>query len=109
MFLRHKAKVENQIDQKIKRLRTDRGGEYETNSLTAFCEKNGMIHEGNAPRTCQQNRIVKRKNGTHKEIMNAILLSSGLSNNMWGKATLSAYYILNRVLHKKLYQTPCEL
>jgi len=50
MFLKYKAEVENQLDQKIKRLRFDRGGEYGTNLLTAFCEKkNGIIHETSAP------------------------------------------------------------
>ena len=30
MFLKYKAEVENQLDRKIKRLRSDRGGEYDT-------------------------------------------------------------------------------
>ena len=40
MFLKYKVKVENQLDWKIKRLRSDRGREYDINSLTTFCEKN---------------------------------------------------------------------
>jgi len=32
MFLKYKAKVVNQLDQKIERLRFDRGGEYCTTS-----------------------------------------------------------------------------
>jgi len=38
-----------------------------------------------------------------------MLLSLGLSNNMWGKAVLFACYILNRAAHKKLDQTLYEL
>ena len=45
MFLKYKVEVKNQSDWKPKRLRTDRGEEYETNSLTTFSEKNGIIHE----------------------------------------------------------------
>ena len=41
--------------------------------------------------------------------MNAMLLSSGLTDNMWGEAILSACYILNKVPHKKLDKTPYEL
>ena len=41
--------------------------------------------------------------------MNAMLLSSGMPDNMWGEAVLSACYILNRVPHKKLDKTPYEL
>lgn len=45
MFLKYKKHVENQLDGKIKRLRSDRGGEYSTTFLKVFCEKNGIIHE----------------------------------------------------------------
>jgi hypothetical protein len=41
-------------------------------------------------------------------MMNAVLLSSGMPNNMWGEAILFACYILNRVRHKKLDKTPYE-
>ncbi|CAN1732006.1 Copia protein [Linum perenne] len=42
-------------------------------------------------------------------MMNAMLLSSGLPNEMWGEAILSATKILNRVPHKALNKTPFEL
>ena len=61
-FLKYKAEVENQLDRKIKRLRSDRGGEYDTNSLTAFYEKNGIIHETSAPYTPPQNGLADGKN-----------------------------------------------
>ena len=41
--------------------------------------------------------------------MNVMFLSLGLLDNMWEEAVLSACYILNRVPHKKLDQTPYEL
>jgi hypothetical protein len=82
MFLKYKAEVENQLDRKIKRLRSDRGGEYGTIFLKNFCEQNGIIHETSAPYTPQQNGIAERKNRTLKEMMNAMLLSSGMSTQM---------------------------
>ena len=42
-------------------------------------------------------------------MMNALLLSSGLPQNLWGKAILSANYILNRIPHKKINKSPYEL
>jgi len=42
-------------------------------------------------------------------MMNVILVSSSLSDNMWGEAILTACFILNRVPHKKLFLTPYEL
>jgi len=41
--------------------------------------------------------------------MNAMLISSWFPDNMWGDDVLTAYFILNRVSHKKLDQTPYEL
>ena len=41
--------------------------------------------------------LLGSKNRTVKEMMNAMFISSGLSDNMWGKVVLSAGYILNRV------------
>ena len=108
-FFVYKEEVENQLDKKIKRLRSDRGGEYVTNSLKEYCEENGIIHEFTAPYCPQSNGIAERKNRTLKEMMNALLGSSGLPDNMWGEAVLSACYILNKVSHKKLDKTPYEL
>lgn len=42
-------------------------------------------------------------------MMNAMLISSGMPESMWGEAILSACYVLNRVPHKKLEKTPFEL
>lgn len=109
MFLKYKAEVENQLDLKIKRLRFDRGGEYSTNSLKQFCEKNGIIHEFTAPYSPEQNGIAERKNRTLKDMMNAMLLNSGMPDNLWGEAVLTSCCILNKVPHKKLDKTPYEL
>ncbi|KAK4404477.1 Retrovirus-related Pol polyprotein from transposon TNT 1-94 [Sesamum angolense] len=76
MFLKFKVEVENQLEKKIKRLRSNRGGEYKTKFLKEFCEINGTIYEMSATYTPQQNGIAERKNRTLKEMMNAMLLSS---------------------------------
>ena len=47
MFLSYKAEVENQLNKKIKRIRSDRGGEYIT--FNDLCEKEGIIHEITPP------------------------------------------------------------
>ena len=109
MFIKFKIEVENQKDKKIKRLSFDRGGEYGSSLLKSFCEKNGIVHEVTAPRTPEQNGIAERKNRTLKDMMNAMLISSGLPSNMWGEAILSACHVLNRVPHKRIRKTPYEL
>jgi hypothetical protein len=44
-----KAEAENQLDRKIKRLRSDRGGEYFSNEFDSFCAEHGIIHERTPP------------------------------------------------------------
>ena len=97
------------MDKKIKKHRFDRGGEYSTNFLKEFCDENGFIHETSTPHTPQHNGIVERKNNTLKEMMNVMLLSSGMPDNIWGEVVLSTFYILDKVPHKKLDKSPYEL
>ena len=79
-------------------VRSDRGGEYDA-PLNEFCAQHGFIHQTTTPYSPQQNGIAERKNRTLKEMMNAMLLSSGLPQNLWGEAILSANYVLNRKSH----------
>ena len=48
-FLQYKIEAENQLDFKIKRLRSDLGGEYSTKTLSKFCDKYEIILELSAP------------------------------------------------------------
>ena len=74
-----------------------------------FYQEHGIIHQTSTPYTPQQNGIAERKNRTLKEMMNAMLISSGLPQNLWGETLLSANYILNKLPHKKLDKTPYSL
>ncbi|XP_073280657.1 uncharacterized protein [Primulina huaijiensis] len=78
------SEVENQLSKKFKVLRSDRGGEYES-PFSEFSAQHGIKHERTAPYSPQQNGIAEKKNRILKEMMNALLLSSGLPQNMWGK------------------------
>ena len=42
-------------------------------------------------------------------MLNSLLIQSGLSDEMWGEAVLTANYLLNKLPHKKLDKTPYEL
>ena len=107
-FILYKAEVENQLNKKIKRVRSDRGGEY-VSPFGELCAKSGIIHECTPPYTPQSNGIAERKNRTLKEMMNAMLISSGMSQDMWGEAILSANFLLNKIPFKNKDITPHEL
>ncbi|GJV23603.1 retrovirus-related pol polyprotein from transposon TNT 1-94 [Tanacetum coccineum] len=106
-FVLYKTEVENQLGLKIKVVRSDRGGEY-VSPFAELCAKHGIRHEFTAPYSPQQNGIAERKNRTLKEMVNAMLISSGLSQDMWGEAILMATYLLNKIPRKEKEETPYE-
>ncbi|GJX20384.1 retrovirus-related pol polyprotein from transposon TNT 1-94 [Tanacetum coccineum] len=104
-FVLYKTEVENQLGKKIKVVRSDRGGEY-VSPFAELCAKHGIRHEFTAPYSPQQNGIAERKNRTLKEMVTAMLISSGMSQDMWGKAILTATYLLNKIPPKVDVPTP---
>ena len=48
-FKVYKAEVENQLEKKIKHLRSDRGEEYFSNEFFEFCTVHGIIHQRTPP------------------------------------------------------------
>ena len=108
-FKVYKAEVENQLGKNIKTLRSDRGGEYFPNDFNAYCEKNRIIHQCSVPYTPQQNSLAERKNKTFQEMINAMLMHSELSLNLWGEALLAACHILIRIPLKKNQSSPHEI
>jgi transposase InsO family protein len=107
-FKTYKSEVENQLERKIKRLRSDRGGEYFSNVFDEFYMEHGIIHERTPPFSPQSNGIAKRKNRTLTDLVNVMLSTTGLSKAWWGEAILTACHVLNRVPTKNKEITPFE-
>lgn len=55
IFKGFKAMVENQYDRRIKTLRTDNGGEYESNEFRNYLGKSCITHQTSTAHTPQQN------------------------------------------------------
>ena len=70
---------------------------------------NIIKHETTKPYSPQSNGVTERKSHTLKEMMNAMLISSGLLQNMWDEIILFATYLLNKVPKKKTEKIPYEL
>jgi hypothetical protein len=107
-FKIYKAEVKNQLERKIKHVRTDHGGEYFSNLFTLFYEKQGIIHEWMPPYSSQSNEVAERKNRTLTDLVNAMLDTSGLSKEWWGETILTSCLVLNRVLIKNKEITTFE-
>ena len=53
--------VENQLDKKIKALRSDRGREYLSDEFRKLCDEKGIERQLSIPYTPQQNGVVEEK------------------------------------------------
>eukprot|EP00253_Pinus_taeda_P015808 PITA_15808 len=95
-FRHFKALIENQIEKKIKILRTDNGTEYESNKFHDFCKEAGIKRETTTPYTPEQNGVEERKNRTIVEAVRVMLHDQRLPKFLWVEAVNSAVYVQNR-------------
>ncbi|KAJ9561724.1 hypothetical protein OSB04_006884 [Centaurea solstitialis] len=108
-FKRFKAQVETESTNRVKMLRTDRGGEFTSRQFNEFCDKEGVKRQLTAPYTPQQNGVVERRNQTILETTRSLLKAMNVLESLWGEAVRHAVYILNRVPTKGLKNmTPYE-
>ena len=101
--------VESQFGRKIKRIRSDRGCEYESSAFNSFVQSLGIIHETIAQYLPAFNGVAERKNRTLIELTNATLVEFGAPLHFWGEAILTTCHVLNKVPHKKSHTTPFEM
>ena len=88
--------VENETSLKIKRVRSDNGGEYRDNRFREFCANNGIKMEKTVPMTPQQNGVAERMNRTLNERARSMRIHAGLPKMFWDEAVNTAAYLINR-------------
>ncbi|GJR88847.1 putative ribonuclease H-like domain-containing protein [Tanacetum coccineum] len=104
------TEIENQLDYKVKVIRSDNGTEFKNSVMNQFCEMKGIKREFSVSRTPQQNSIAERRNRTLIEAARTMLVDSKLPTTFWAEAVNTACYVLNRVLVIKPHtKTPYEL
>ena len=74
--------VENKMGLKVKRLKSDNGGEYKDEKLKEFCATNGIKLEKIVPKTPQQNGVVECLNRTLNERARSMRIHTVLPK-MW--------------------------
>ena len=93
----------------MKVLRSDRGGEYNSNEFNKFCEDVGLDRQLTVGYTPQQNGVAERKNRTIEEMAKSMIHEKGLPRSFWGESVYTAVYLMNRCPTKALEnQTPFE-
>jgi transposase InsO family protein len=95
-FKEFKVAAENQSEAKIKVLRTDRGGEFESKEFRMFVTDQGIQRQLTTSYTPQQNGVAEWNNRTIVEMARSMLKAKNLKDSLWAKAVHTAVYLLNR-------------
>jgi hypothetical protein len=95
-FKEFKALVENQIEKRIKVLRTDNGGEFCRNESEEFCKKCGISRQKTTLYTPQKNGVEERMNRTLMEKTRCMPSGARLGKELWAEAVRTACYLINR-------------
>lgn len=108
IFRNFKAMIEKQSGHQIKILRSDNGGEYESNEFQKYLDKNGIVHQTSAAHTPQQNGRAERMNRTIIEKAKCLIFDAGLPKCYWAEAVSMAVYLINRTYTSIHGKTPLE-
>ena len=93
---------------KIKRLRSDQGGEFISEDFEKVLIENKIKHEKSAPFSPHQNGKAERGWRTLFSMARCLLIEAKLPKTMWSYALKAAAYIRNRCLNKRIGMTPFE-
>ena len=102
--------MENQLDKKIKALRSDRCGEYLNQDFYAHLKSCGILSQWTPPPgTPQLNGVSERRNRTLLDMVRSMMSLAELPISFWGFALETAAFTLNRVPSKFVEKTPYEM
>lgn len=88
--------VENQINKKVKVLRTGNGLELCDARFDDYCRTHGIERHRTCTYIPQQNGVVERMNRTIMERVRCMMNEYGLGEEFWAEAATMAAYLINR-------------
>ena len=104
-----KKYTENQMNCKIKTIRTDNGGEYCNTAFKNITEDSGILHQTTCAYTSQQNGKAERYFRSLMDKARCLLFEARLPNEFWAEAVNTATYLLNNSPSKCVESTPEEI
>lgn len=102
------SKAELDTGNKLLKLVTDNGTEFNSNELSHFLREKGVIREFSVPYAHEQNGFIEREIRSTTEAARALLNKSGLAKSLWAEAVNTAVYVRNRVIRGSDNHTPYE-
>jgi hypothetical protein len=77
-------------------IRTDRGGEFNSNEFNDFCKQSGIKRQLTTTYTPRQNGVAQRKNRTVMNMVRSMLSDKNIPKTFWPEAVNWTIYVLNR-------------
>jgi transposase InsO family protein len=109
VFKKFKVLVELQSGYKLKKLRSERVGEYTSNEFQEFCANLGMERQLTVAYSPQQNGVAERRNKTICEMARSMLTEKEMLVIFWAEAASTAVYLQNRCFTTSVIRkTPFE-
>lgn len=102
-------KVKNQLGEKPKILRSDRGREYYNKDVLDYLSSEGINFQCTVGYAPQQNGVSERKNRTLMEGARTLLVDARLGKHFWAEAVRHLNYVFNRLLPNGYEKTPFEM
>lgn len=102
-------KMETQFERKVKKIRSDQGGEFSSKDLMAFYKSEGIQAQFTAGYSPQQNGVAERRNRHLIEMARCMLLDAGMEKCYWPEAVNTAAYLQNVLPTTAVDRTPFEL
>jgi transposase InsO family protein len=85
-------RVHNEFETTIKKVRSDKGSEFNNTRIDDLCDEFGIRHQFLAKYTPQSNGLVERKNKTLIDMARSMLSEYNVSHSFWAKAINTTCY-----------------
>src|SRR5271168_1027696 len=109
-YKKDEAYIENQAGNRIRVVRSDRGGEFLSKEMMNHQDQKGTIRETTVHDSPPQNGVAERGMRTRAERARALLLASGLPCFLWEEAMKHSTWLQNRTPTRALDgKTPYEM
>ena len=95
-FIEFLAMAENFTGKRLKKFRSDNGGEYISDEFDKYLKKRGILTEPTVPYTPQQNGKAERLNRTILDNVRSMLHHAKLPKRWWAEAVAACVYLRNR-------------
>ncbi|MBW0527885.1 hypothetical protein O181_067600 [Austropuccinia psidii MF-1] len=97
LFVIAKKRMENQLNQTLKKIVSDQGGEFLNSEFKNLSNSHGLIHVFSPAYTPEHNGFSKRANWTILEKARCLLNGSNLPNVYWAEAISTATFLSNLI------------